>query len=102
MFHGPAYQGVAAFEAIGDNGINGRLRVPAGKGALLDNMGQLAGYWVMEQPQDCLAMPIGVDAIRFERGANAEDLSSDASLAGEVNPAQRLTVSRRISNKMRC
>lgn len=65
MFHGPAYQGVAAFEAIGDQGIDGRLRVPAGKGALLDNMGQLAGYWVMEQPQDCLAMPIGVDTIRF-------------------------------------
>ena len=65
MFHGPAYQGVAAFEAIGDNGIDGTLRVPEGKGALLDNMGQLAGYWVMEQPQDCLAMPIGVDRIRF-------------------------------------
>ena len=65
MFHGPAYQGVAAFEAIGDNGIDGQLRVPAGKGSLLDNMGQLAGYWVMEQPSDCLAMPIGVDRIRF-------------------------------------
>lgn len=65
MFHGPAYQGVAAFEGIGANGINGRLRVPSGKGALLDNMGQLAGYWVMEQPSDCLAMPIGVDRIRF-------------------------------------
>jgi acyl transferase domain-containing protein/phosphopantetheinyl transferase len=65
MFHGPAYQGVAAFHGIGDNGIDGRLRVPAGKGALLDNLGQLAGYWVMEQPQDCLAMPIGVDRIRF-------------------------------------
>ncbi|MGE0394304.1 MAG: translocation/assembly module TamB domain-containing protein, partial [Vicinamibacterales bacterium] len=45
------------------------------------------------------ARAIGVDAIRFERGANAEDLSSDASLAGEVNPAQRLTVSRRFLNK---
>jgi len=65
MFHGPAYQGVAAFDGIGDNGIDGTLRVPAGKGALLDNMGQLAGYWVMEQPSDCLAMPIGVDRIRF-------------------------------------
>ena len=65
MFHGPAYQGVAAFTGIGDNGIDGELRVPEGQGALLDNMGQLAGYWVMEQPQDCLAMPIGVDAIRF-------------------------------------
>ncbi len=65
MFHGLAYQGVAAFQGIGGNGIDGRLRVPEGKGALLDNMGQLAGYWVMEQPQDCLAMPIGVDSIRF-------------------------------------
>ncbi|WP_051361927.1 type I polyketide synthase [Solimonas soli] len=65
MFHGPAYQGVNALDAIGDNGIDGRLRVPDGKGALLDNMGQLAGYWVMEQPRDCLAMPIGVDRIRF-------------------------------------
>ncbi len=65
MFHGPAYQGVVDFKAIGDNGIDGELQVPAGKGALLDNMGQLAGYWVMEQPSDCLAMPIGVDCIRF-------------------------------------
>jgi len=65
MFHGPAYQGVAAFQGIGDNGIDGALRVPDGKGALLDNMGQLAGYWVMEQPDNCLAMPIGVDRIRF-------------------------------------
>lgn len=65
MFHGPAYQGVAAFRGIGDNGIDGELRVPSGQGALLDNMGQLAGYWVMEQPSDCLAMPIGVDRIRF-------------------------------------
>lgn len=80
MFHGPAYQGVAAFEAIGDNGIDGRLRVPAGKGALLDNMGQLAGYWVMEQPQDCLAMPIGVDAIRF----HAPDPLPGEELAAKV------------------
>jgi acyl transferase domain-containing protein/phosphopantetheinyl transferase (holo-ACP synthase) len=65
MFHGPAYQGVEAFRGIGDNGIDGMLRVPSGKGALLDNMGQLAGYWVMEQPDNCLAMPIGIDRIRF-------------------------------------
>lgn len=65
MFHGPAYQGVETLQAIGSNGIDGRLRVPEGSGALLDNMGQLAGYWVMEQPDNCLAMPIGVDSIRF-------------------------------------
>jgi acyl transferase domain-containing protein/phosphopantetheinyl transferase len=65
MFHGPAYQGVSRFDGIGDNGIDGELRVPTGSGALLDNMGQLAGYWVMEQPDNCLAMPVGVDRIRF-------------------------------------
>ncbi|MDP3856694.1 MAG: beta-ketoacyl synthase N-terminal-like domain-containing protein [Stagnimonas sp.] len=84
MFHGPAYQGVAAFEAIGDQGIDGRLRVPAGKGALLDNMGQLAGYWVMEQPQDCLAMPIGVDAIRF----HAPDPLPGEELSAKVRISQ--------------
>lgn len=65
MFHGPAYQGVSAFQGIGSNGIDGELRVPSGQGALLDNMGQLAGYWVMEQPENCLAMPIGVGSICF-------------------------------------
>jgi len=65
MFHGPAYQGVEQFKAIGDDGVDGILRVPTGSGALLDNMGQLAGYWVMEQPDNCLAMPIGVDRICF-------------------------------------
>ena len=43
------------------------------------------------------ARAIGFDSIRFERGASQDTLASDASLAGEVNPAQRLTVSRRIS-----
>ena len=65
MFHGPAYQGVVQLGPIADNGISGRLRVASGKGALLDNMGQLAGYWVMEQERDCLAMPISVDRITF-------------------------------------
>ncbi len=65
MFHGPAYRGVTALHAIGDNGIDGALHVPPGQGALLDNMGQLAGYWVMEQPENCLAMPIGVGCITF-------------------------------------
>ena len=65
MFHGPAYQGVLSLGPVGDNGIDGRLRVPAGPGGLLDNMGQLAGYWVMEQADNCLAMPIGIDRIRF-------------------------------------
>lgn len=65
MFHGPAYQGVDCIQAVGNNGIDGVLKVPTGQGSLLDNMGQLAGYWVMELPENCLAMPIGVDRIEF-------------------------------------
>ncbi len=65
MFHGSAYQGVIQLGPMADNGVSGRIRVPSGKGALLDNMGQLAGYWVMEQDKDCLAMPISVDRISF-------------------------------------
>lgn len=83
MFHGPAYQGVEQFGAIGADGIDGRLRVPAGKGALLDNMGQLAGYWVMEQPDNCLAMPIGVDRICF--------------FAPDPQPGERLSAAVRIT-----
>ncbi|MCK5880721.1 MAG: polyketide synthase dehydratase domain-containing protein, partial [Sinobacterium sp.] len=65
MFHGPAYQGVIELGPIANNGIRGRLQTPKGKGSLLDNMGQLAGYFVMEQDKDSLAMPIGIDKINF-------------------------------------
>jgi phosphopantetheine--protein transferase-like protein len=65
MLHGPAYQGVIDIGPIADNGIYGRLRVSEGVGALLDNMGQLAGYWVMEQEENSLAMPIGVGQVCF-------------------------------------
>ena len=79
MFHGPAYQGVKTLGPMGENGIAGELVVPEGQGALLDNMGQLAGYWVMEQPENCLAMPIGLDRARFFGGH---------PLPGEVLTAQ--------------
>ncbi len=65
MFHGPAYQGLTRFHAWGENGIDASIHVPEGQGALLDNMGQAAGYWVMEQPDNCLAMPVGIDRVRY-------------------------------------
>lgn len=65
MFHGPAYQGVRELTAVGDNGIEGLLVNPEGQGALMDNMGQLAGYWVMEQAVNPLAMPIGLERVVF-------------------------------------
>lgn len=68
MFHRDAYCGVTQLGPVGDNGIAGSIKVPPGPGALLDNMGQLAGFWVMEtQAQAPLAMPIGVEKVRFYR-----------------------------------
>ena len=68
MFHLDAYRGVTQLGPVGENGIDGRIKVPPGSGALLDNMGQLAGFWVMEtQSYAPLAMPIGVEQVRFYR-----------------------------------
>jgi phosphopantetheinyl transferase (holo-ACP synthase) len=66
MFHGPSYQGVVELGPIGQDGITGIIEVCAAPGALLDNAGQLFGYWVMACLEaDSLAMPIGVDRIEF-------------------------------------
>lgn len=74
MFHGPGYQGIRAMNLCGDatlggahlGGISGTLEVLPAEGALLDNAGQLFGYWVMEHTdRDRLAMPVKVDRIEF-------------------------------------
>ncbi len=66
MFHGPAYQGVLSLDAMASDGIRGRLVSLEAKGGLLDNAGQLLGYWVMEHAElDRLAMPVMLDKVRF-------------------------------------
>ncbi|MCL9795277.1 4'-phosphopantetheinyl transferase superfamily protein, partial [Frankia sp. AgKG'84/4] len=66
LFHGPGYQGIEDVEGIGAAGIRGRLRVPAASGALLDNAGQLFGYWAMEQlPADSLLLPSTIADLRL-------------------------------------
>jgi 3-oxoacyl-(acyl-carrier-protein) synthase len=66
MFHGPAYQGVERLGAIGDDGIQGTLVSLAAPGGLLDNAGQLLGYWVMERSdRDQLAMPVRIARASF-------------------------------------
>jgi phosphopantetheinyl transferase len=68
MFHRDAYRGITRLGPVGDNGIAGSIKATPGPGALLDNMGQLAGYWVMEtQAHAPLAMPIGVEKVCFYR-----------------------------------
>jgi phosphopantetheinyl transferase len=61
MFHGPSYQGVVNVGAIAPNGIRGTLRTGDADGALMDNAGQLFGFWVMlNAERDRLAMPVRI------------------------------------------
>ncbi|MFC7303041.1 beta-ketoacyl synthase N-terminal-like domain-containing protein [Streptomyces monticola] len=66
MFHGPAFQGLTALTAIGDTHVRGRITVPTAPGALLDNVGQLLGYWVMAtRTERTIVFPVRMEAFRF-------------------------------------
>jgi phosphopantetheinyl transferase len=66
MFHGPLFQGVAELTAISDTGVRGVLRTPPAPGALLDNVGQLLGYWIMAtRPDRTVVFPVGMRRIAF-------------------------------------
>ncbi|MDQ3761217.1 MAG: polyketide synthase dehydratase domain-containing protein [Actinomycetota bacterium] len=66
MFHGPRFQGVAELGPIGDNGIRGVLAASSAPGALLDNAGQLLGFWIMKQMSaNRLAFPATVGQVRW-------------------------------------
>jgi phosphopantetheinyl transferase len=66
MFHGPRFQGLAELTAVGDRHVRGVLVTPPAPGALLDNVGQLLGYWIMaRQPVRTTVFPVGMKEIRF-------------------------------------
>ncbi|WP_327641098.1 polyketide synthase dehydratase domain-containing protein [Kribbella sp. NBC_00482] len=66
MFHGPQFQGVSELTAIGDRHVRALLTTPAAPGALLDNVGQVLGYWIMsELPDRTTVFPVGMDSITF-------------------------------------
>jgi acyl transferase domain-containing protein/phosphopantetheinyl transferase len=66
MFHGPAYQGIVEMGMVGRDGIRGTLETGAARGALLDNAGQLFGYWVMVQNEtNRMAMPVRIGRMRL-------------------------------------
>ncbi|MFF8914696.1 beta-ketoacyl synthase N-terminal-like domain-containing protein [Streptomyces sp. NPDC015032] len=66
MFHGPRFQGVTELTAIGDAHVRGVITTPPAPGALLDNVGQLLGYWIMSQlPNRTTVFPVRVREIRF-------------------------------------
>uniref|UniRef100_UPI0031CF106E beta-ketoacyl synthase N-terminal-like domain-containing protein n=1 Tax=Streptomyces hawaiiensis TaxID=67305 RepID=UPI0031CF106E len=66
MFHGPRFRGVTEICALGERHVRGVLTTPSAPGALLDNVGQLLGYWLMAtHPDRTIVFPTGVEEIRF-------------------------------------
>ncbi|MEV6540481.1 beta-ketoacyl synthase N-terminal-like domain-containing protein [Streptomyces sp. NPDC051665] len=66
MFHGPAFQGVTELTAIGDRHVRGVITTPPAPGALLDNVGQILGYWIMATRNErTVVFPVGMREMRF-------------------------------------
>ncbi len=80
MFHGPSFQGIVGIDAVGDNGVRGRLEMPANDRVLasspqprfaidpflLDAAGQVLGYWPTEYLNEgYVALPIRIRRIRL-------------------------------------
>ena len=64
MFHGPAYEAIDELCALSPEGIRGVLKVTDTPGALLDNVGQLFGLWVMlTEEEDRVVMPVSLDSL---------------------------------------
>ncbi|MFJ6016727.1 beta-ketoacyl synthase N-terminal-like domain-containing protein [Streptomyces sp. NPDC092952] len=66
MFHGPRFQGVSELTAEADHYVRGVLTTPEAPGALLDNVGQLLGYWIMSKLDErTTVFPVAMERIRF-------------------------------------
>ncbi|MFE2101651.1 beta-ketoacyl synthase N-terminal-like domain-containing protein, partial [Streptomyces sp. NPDC059468] len=66
MFHGPAFQGLTELTAVGARHIRGVITAPAAPGALLDNVGQLLGYWIMAtRTERTVVFPVQMREMRF-------------------------------------
>ncbi|MEU5811013.1 beta-ketoacyl synthase N-terminal-like domain-containing protein [Streptomyces sp. NPDC047718] len=103
MFHGPAYQGMGRLTAIGDRHVRATLRTPAAPGALLDNVGQVLGYWIMSSRTDrTVVFPVRMRHMRFfgpspRPGTEVECLVRVTSLTETVLEADAvLTVAGRV------
>src|SRR5262245_59345241 len=66
MFHGPQYQGIAKLGLLSEGGMDGVLRALPAPGALLDNAGQLMGFWVLVYTEeDRFAFPFRIERIEL-------------------------------------
>ena len=66
MFHGPRFQALTELTAIGERHVRGVITAPEAPGALLDNVGQLLGFWIMASHQyRNWIFPVGAQRIAF-------------------------------------
>ncbi len=66
LFHGPAYQGLISFDRFGLDGVSGELETKPFPGSLLDNAGQMFGFWLAQRvDRDRLVLPTSIDSIAF-------------------------------------
>ncbi|MFH8892366.1 beta-ketoacyl synthase N-terminal-like domain-containing protein [Streptomyces sp. NPDC017949] len=103
MFHGPAYRGMTRLSAIGDRHVRATLTTPPAPGALLDNVGQVLGYWIMATHTDrTVVFPVRMRHMRFfgphpDPGTPVECVIRIVSLTDAVLEADAvLTVSGRV------
>jgi acyl transferase domain-containing protein/phosphopantetheinyl transferase len=66
MFHGPRFQALTELTALGESHVRGVITAPEAPGALLDNVGQLLGYWIMTVHEHrTVVFPVGMRRIAF-------------------------------------
>jgi acyl transferase domain-containing protein len=66
MFHGPELQGITKLTGVGTRHVSGQITTPEAEGGLLDNVGQLLGYWIwVTQIAKRIAFPVQMGEIRF-------------------------------------
>ena len=81
MFHGPRFQGVTELSGIGERQVRAVLTTPSAPGALLDNVGQVFGYWVMTTlPERTVVFPMHLGTIRFHGPHPAPGTRVDCSV----------------------
>ncbi|RSM87607.1 hypothetical protein DMH04_10760 [Kibdelosporangium aridum] len=66
MFHGPGFQGITRLTGMSDHHVRGQITAPAAPGALLDNCGQLLGFWVISHyTERSRVLPTGLDMMEL-------------------------------------
>ena len=81
MFHGPGFRALTELTALGAGHVRGVITTPSAPGALLDNVGQLLGYWIMSVHEHrTVVFPIGMRRIAFHGPAPAPGARLDCHI----------------------